>query len=255
MDIPTFLQSSLPVRHKPDAAIYDCPVCGGRAKLDVRQDGLWFCYKCWKGGKMAGSPPMAGATAKRLPHFHVEVYEPLPGRHPGWDYLRTERNLNDKHLQELDPRVGPTISRVYFPCRTLGGPDPVGMVGRSFINETPKYLTTGEPLLWGLHRHTHCQDTLLLCEGVLDAIHFPNAIATLGKGVSQAKIALIRCLRPEKTVVCLDGDARLAAFQLAERLVRSGIRDVFVALLPAREEPDTLRRRMGRYVKHAERVG
>ncbi len=144
--------------------------------------------------------------------------------------------------------------RVIFPFHTVGGKI-VGFGGRK-LRETqqPKYLNSPESpiykkgeILYGLHQAiTSIREKgfVVLVEGYFDLLRlvenqFKNVVASSGTALTDIQARLIR--RYTKDVyICYDGDAAgiSAAIRNAQILEKQDL-NVFIAALPAGEDPDT----------------
>ena len=242
-------------RLRPDGAtLRRCPFCQGDKKLDVTADErAWFCYKCWKGGALDSK----GTLQKRMPWDSGFVDDPLSTQDQyapaGKDsaqriYLSKVRGLSVECIKDLRPCVGPSPVRVYIPLNNLHDPSPSYYVGRSMfegferysnprVNEFPRKKTE---VLWGLHRLEPPCKQVIVCEGIFSAVHIPNAVAILGKWVTEAQIALLCRVAEEEIVVMLDGEAELEAATACKRISQVFPGRVSRVRLPYRKDPDEL---------------
>ena len=149
--------------------------------------------------------------------------------------------------------------RVIFPLADHRG-RVIGFAGRSLHTqqEEPKYLNipntplfTKGQALYGLHLAREAQpEEFILVEGYLDVITahqagFTNAIATMGTALTEQQARLLRRY-VERVVLVYDRDAagQQAALRGMRALRNAGL-DVYVALLPVGEDPDSLIRSRG----------
>lgn len=120
----------------------------------------------------------------------------------------------------------PYQDRLYFPVFNKDGL-PVSWQTRTILqNEPNRYLTApkrreAEPiktLLYGEHLANPFK-TLIVCEGVFDAAAIgPNAVATLGKSLTQAQ--RVRIARYPRVIICFDSEPETQeqAKELAQHL-------------------------------------
>mgnify|MGYP001560339235 CR=1 FL=1 len=231
-----------------------CPFCLGNKKLDVTADErAWFCYKCWKGGALDSS----GRIQSKLPWEHGFFDDPFPEMVPYLPikkgsaqegYLSKVRKFSKQEIADLRPCSGPSMLRVYVPLNDLDDPKPCYYVGRSMfegferysnprVYEFPKKKTE---VLWGLHRlETPCKQ-VIVCEGIFSAVRMLNAVAILGKWISEAQIALLCRVVIEEVVVMLDGEAEVEAATACKRISQQFPGRVSRVQLPHGKDPDEL---------------
>lgn len=150
-------------------------------------------------------------------------------------------------------------NRLMFAIRDATG-RLVGLAGRAFGDDHPKYLNTAETaafkkgsLLYGLdHARRPAGETgyLLVVEGYFDCIRlhaagFETAVATMGTALSPAHASLIK-RTAQGVVLCFDGDAagQNAARSALKHLLPQGLGVELVFLDPA-DDPDSLIARDG----------
>jgi len=142
--------------------------------------------------------------------------------------------------------------RVVFPF--FVGDDVVYYQGRAFVSMSPKTLNpdskkgwrTKSQVLWN-YNHIHGSDTVVLCEGIFDAISverkakFP-ATCLLGKTISEKQKTLLRLCGVTHVYVFLDGDAQTDAWKLAVDLYLSKfvVRCVVWEKSESKMDPDLL---------------
>lgn len=148
--------------------------------------------------------------------------------------------------------------RLMFPIRNNGG-RVVGFGGRILKEEpgkeSPKYLNSPETAIYHKGRMLYgipqARDAMrstgeaILVEGYTDliALHrvdYRNSVATLGTALTSDQAALIKRFAG-KVILLYDADeaGTNAAFRGADILVGAGL-EVFVAVLPEGEDPDTI---------------
>ena len=175
--------------------LYQCPNCGGQSKLEVHKTKpIWYCHKCGEGGKIPTRDIQVYGRdthrRRRLGELEPESYKQLDRtRFTIWRRYLINRGITTSTLwSALRPYTGPEPLRVYFPLYELGAYTPVSFVGRSVIPCKYTYrfpakdgrCVSPKSLLWGTHRLSGSPKTLMLCEGIFDAVWYPNAVATLG---------------------------------------------------------------------------
>lgn len=153
--------------------------------------------------------------------------------------------------------------RLMFPIVNLRG-ETVGFSGRIIRpdQDPRKYVNTAETpafrkgeLLFGLHKATRAISaanyTALLCEGQLDVIACHEkadlrcAVAALGTAFTEDHARLLKKYAA-RTVLCFDGDnAGIKASEKAYRKLAAVGMQVFQAVLPTGEDPDSLIRNQG----------
>lgn len=238
--------------------LYQCPRCLGHRKLEVSRTGKWFCHKCGVGGgfqERGQNYPQGRGDFFR--EDHSQDYRALIPGNSGDDgllaYLREDRCLSELQIRELCPCAGPMEFYVYFPLFKLGSNTPSSYIGRCIIDAPgyPRYvvpslsafLTRKNHLLWGLHRSGFYRGkSLVLVEGVFDAVWEPNRLALLGKRISPEQIDVVNRLSFEEITVMLDGDAQKEAMTICQTLSsESTKRRIYRVRLPYGFDPDQLR--------------
>ena len=183
----------------------------------------------------------------------------------GWDHLVRGLNVPDQVLREAGlafvNRSGRLTdafrNRLLFPIFDAAG-KPVGLGGRILPGaEGPKYKNTAETavynksrVLYGLNWSKKAiVDTaeVVVCEGYTDVIGLhvagvPQAVATCGTALSEGHIRLLASFAP-KIVLAYDADGagQAAAERFYEWEKKFGV-DIFVAALPAGQDPADLAR-------------
>jgi len=255
---------SLPFKTKGDESsrYYDCPLCRGREKLEVHNTRpVWYCHKCGIGGRIPGSgrnPPeplnyLLSTTLWADDGDFLSAYSKLTSHSTSKliTYLWKERGLSEDKIKELQPHRGPSPLRVYLPLFRLGSSIPCYFVGRAIVNMDifPSWMNPSlkmfgvrkSELLWGVHRIKGKVDNLILCEGIFDAVHYPNALALLGKTISKEQVETVRRIGPKEITVVLDGDATGETIKVSISL--KDIAPTYRIQLPWSKDPDTIRDR------------
>ncbi len=180
-------------------------------------------------------------------------------------------NISSQALQEAFLTATSATGREYavfrdrlmFPIVNLRG-ETVGFSGRIIrsAQDPRKYVNTAETpafrkgeILFGLHKATRAISaanyTALLCEGQLDVIACHEkadlrfAVAALGTAFTDEHARLLKKYAT-RTVLCFDGDnAGIKASEKAYRKLATVGMQVFQAVLPTGEDPDSLIRTQG----------
>lgn len=185
---------------------------------------------------------------------------------PGWNNLLAKLSKTSTSQSQLittgmlirkddDHLYDRFRDRIMFPIHDQRG-NVIGFGGRSFGDETPKYLNSPEtPIfnksqeLYGLYeaKQTKNLSYIIIVEGYMDVISLAQhgitcAVATLGTATTSRHIQ--KLLRyTSKIVFCFDGDtagkkAAWRALQNTLPLMRDGIQALFL-FLPENEDPDS----------------
>lgn len=241
-------------RKSDGSYLYDCPDCGGQRKLELTRDRkLWYCHKCADGGRTHktefGRGPLIREQVIREPT--EQTFSPLQDlTDPRYRYLSEKRGLTLKMIDDLRPHSGGQWYVVYFPIYAIGNSEtPVYFIGRSLFNDESKYRNPPIALfpaggksktVWGLHRLHRRTSSVVLCEGVFDAVWSRNRAALMGKSVSEKQAEIIRELNPGEITVFLDGDARKEAVFIARFLAERISVPIWVVDTPRGKDPDDL---------------
>ena len=268
---------NLPFKTKGDesSCYYDCPLCRGREKLEVHNvRPVWYCHKCGIGGRIPERARVRHTvqnreTANSLQSTTVwaedgdflNAYSKLTSHSTSKliTYLWKERKLSESKIEDLQPHRGPSPLRVYLPLFRLGSSIPCYFVGRAIVNMDifPPWMNPSlkmfgvrkSELLWGVHRIKGKVDNLILCEGIFDAVHYPNALALLGKTISTEQVLTLSRIGPQEITVVLDGDAAQREAILISNQLR-GIIPIYRIELPFGKDPDTIKDRdLGPWMK------
>lgn len=252
-----YLKDRTPSGFKSDGSkYYECPVCLGRKKLEVDyKRPLWYCHKCGRGGRLSGVLPIGNAhefmeKTCLLEGDGLEFFKKLTSSSAHWEYLRKKRGVPHKTIENvLRPHSGPDPLVVYFPVYRLGSDIPANFTGRCIMewgsSMTPPsslFPDRLHSLFWGLHRLKTPVETLVLCEGVFDAVWERNRLALMGKTLSDGQRETLSRLSPTEIRIMLDGDTKEEPSVLASKLMDIGC-PVYVDRIPVGDDPDSFRDR------------
>lgn len=210
---------------------------------------------------LAGADPGAADIPESPGKGRSDTSSGLPGASPGaltpfleppgprqTNYL-SGRGLSPEQIALLDPRSGRDKWMTYLPIKDLSG-NVVYVVGRVTVRAKQRYWYPSHTLTGGIGKshvlwwRLRMPQSVTVCEGILDAIWFPDGVAVLGTTISKAQIALISHLSPNVINVALDGDAYVKgqSHDMAYRLARAfPAKQVIVWQLPADKDPCDLR--------------
>lgn len=128
---------------------------------------------------------------------------------------------------------------VYYTGRTLLGHE------KKYLNPDSELVPKGKAeFLFNLDA-ARLNRTAVIVEGILDAIRVGrNAIALMGKTISDIQLEKLLLAKFEDVLVCLDGDARTEAIELAGVLQPHF--STWIAFLPDNLDPDRLLLKKGK---------
>lgn len=155
-------------------------------------------------------------------------------------------------VKQKDGRVYDVFrNRVMFPIQNVFG-DVIGFGGRVMDDGIPKYLNSGETVIFNKRYNLYALNTvkkrrnlksILLVEGYMDVVALAaagiaTAVASLGTSLTKEQARLLKRYT-EKVYLCYDGDdAGLnAALRGVDILEKEGLQ-VFVIVLPDKMDPD-----------------
>lgn len=217
---------------------YDCPFCGeSRGRLGVLRDrGIFHCFNCNASGRLRDLPSLERfeekirrklvlPSAKDHPvPFAVTLpfgWKPISEESMAHKYLRN-RGITAKEIYNYE--IGYTITgifaqRIIIPIRKAGIIR--YFVGRTYINDTPKYMNAAAPKTDLVFRTFEGkQKEVVICEGIFDAISTGRvlpSIALLGKTATSSQLETIKRLA-DKAIIMLDADAKIDGFKLNEQI-------------------------------------
>ncbi len=142
--------------------------------------------------------------------------------------------------------------RIIFPLLNFQGKT-VGFSGRTYTDQTPKYLNSPETpifqkrkMLYNIDRarkFIRQNDEVILLEGFMDVIKSDEAdvkqvVATMGTALSKEHIIMVKKLASNVTLL-YDGDfaGKEAAIKVGKELLNEGL-NVYVVNLPKKMDPD-----------------
>lgn len=238
----------------------NCPFCVFRVgKEDRRQClavlggvGIYSCWRCGTSGKLkilpdwfaAMEPAPEAVEFAGKPEHLVPVWPEALCTEMARAYLEG-RGIGERMC--LRAQIGTCLSgwfadRIIVPVLATDGETWVGFVARAAWDGAedpyryPKGMLRGTVLYEQSTLFMQTDKPVLVVEGVMDAIHFPDdAVAVLGKPSHWQVEAIAETRRP--VVVVLDGDAHEEGRALAFRLRLRGVKAGHVRL-PPRTDPD-----------------
>lgn len=238
-----------------------CPACGGGFKREVHPfRRIAYCHKCkerWVNLRIA--PEEGNGRGQGFRNLDLSSYRPAGRNGPLWRYLRS-RNLPDELIcRLLRPHRGPYLALVYFPVYDFAGSRPVSFVGRRIVEGEPRYWYPESSrrkgsVMWGLHRFRGRPCTIVLCEGILDAVWISGGLAVLGNSVSDGQIELIRRMSPQKVVLAFDGGTEREAVEQCLRIRRRVSTEMHLARFPRGLDPGDLGLESEEFVRNAQRL-
>ena len=173
----------------------------------------------------------------------------LKGITPQHQVLET-RGFLPQHAQHLEagyfPGKGSMASRFVFPIHNQQG-ELVAYAGRALGDQEPRWkLPEGfrkSLVLYNLHRVQG--DAVVVCEsfwGVMACVRagVPDAVALMGRTISEAQLELLRRFRSITLVMDGDEPGRQATRENAVKLLELKLRALKVVWLPAEAQPDTI---------------
>ena len=132
--------------------------------------------------------------------------------------------------------------RIIFPLLNFQGKT-VGFSGRTYTDQTPKYLNSPETPIDRARKFIRQNDEVILLEGFMDVIKADQAdikqvVATMGTALSKEHIIMVKKLASNVTLL-YDGDfaGNEAALNVGKILLNEGI-NVYVVHLPKKMDPD-----------------
>ncbi len=193
--------------------------------------------------------PKSEAESPEEPETNKPLAFALKGITPQHPFLET-RGFLPAHAEHLEagffPGKGSMSSRFVFPIHNQQG-ELVAYAGRALGDQEPRWkLPEGfrkSLVLYNLHRVQG--DSVAVCEsfwGVMACVRagVPNAVALMGRTISDAQLELLRKFRSITLVMDGDEPGRLATAENATKLLGLELRSLTVVWLPAESQPDTI---------------
>ena len=214
----------------------DCPFCGGYKSMGISNNEgrrVWNCFKASCGIRGSQSVGMTREGLRRraegLSVSRARSGAPLPTmlsdpkHHPeALSYLKSVNSLEAYETGLVDIKYSPALKRVLYMM-------PDGAVGRTLINEKPKWKNFGDTT--GILR-IGSGDTAVVVEDAASAasvsrFSFCSGCALLGTNVSSLQRAQL--VRFNNVIIALDKDASRKAIGLKSKLEgRVNTRIVFI---------------------------
>lgn len=240
-------------KHSSGKARLPCPFCADDGHIDKKMSltinlstGKWGCYRCEEWGRLPNigdedfeedyeeAAPVDPERVEIPPEFYPLYGDRSLSLRPARDYLRG-RNFPERYWQGLQIHAalegfyaGRIIAPVIDPIDSTKW---VGWVARLWTKPGRKawglarlpYLNTKDlPRNKYLYNQraisVHTKTPVIITEGTFDGFpHMPHAAAFLGKGFTDAQVALLKkATRP--VCIALDGDAWEESHMLSLRL-------------------------------------
>lgn len=253
---------------------FKCPQCdrrlgspdlSGHLYLNLEK-GCWNCYRCGYRGYLDktdfvpdvpySDSDLHDVLRSLRPSLTVDhpptiltypcAVRPIVEGSPAWHYLYA-RKMTTQRMQDYQLVWGYYMGadRVFFPVYSLSTGRMVYWMARKFQNVTAdakKYVNPSVPVggnIFNLDRAIN-YDTVIITEGAISAISAgDNAVATLGKAVSEAQRETLLHCRFAEYIIALDGDARNNSVQLAKYLLDAG-KQVSLVEIPVGHDPDSV---------------
>lgn len=148
-------------------------------------------------------------------------------------------------------------NRIMFPIIDVSG-NVVAFGGRVMDNSEPKYLNTSDTPAFKKSKNlfalnyakSHCENTMILCEGYMDVISlhsagFENAVATLGTAITSEQARMFSRYT-KKVVISYDSDqaGQRAATKAFDLLQEVGV-DVKILKMEGAKDPDEFIKKFG----------
>jgi len=178
--------------------------------------------------------------------FPDEV-KPILKNSMAWNYLVVKRQFPVEKIKEFSLMCGTYKDdfRIFVPIFWPKDGELVYWVARKTFNKSskcPRYtnpVIKEKPFFFNLQRAKNYSQ-VIITEGVFSSMAAgSNAIALLGKTISDLQKDTLLRTNFREYVISLDGDARPEALQLANFLVENG-RNVSIIMLPEEHDPDSL---------------
>jgi len=255
--------------HK-DEVRFCCPFCVQRGKTPDRKfhlyvslsKGVGFCFRCNKVLKFTKDYMIpvsfyVNDVSNFVSNLRRNFLSDIPKCVPVYGSVAYQfllQKLNGVYTEDyinkfiemfevkfcIDERFPHLCYRLMVPIKIEG--NLVGFQFRSIFGEEPKYYTYN-------YKHYLVKDyvfnydnaknfdRVFLCEGIFDVMPFLfDGIAVFGKSLTPNQKRLIISTWKE-VVICLDGDAKEDAYNLAYDLVRAGLMSVGVMEIPSDKDP------------------
>lgn len=253
---------------------YNCPYCEekrGKPDSDAKfmidlETGLYYCFKCHTKGILFNNDVSYSEKILQqlFDYFNVdneknkfESNELIKNKlleftnvidikkdSLAYEYL-TSRKITNEHIEYYNIKNGirENFGRIMIPnALIINWTD--YYQGRSYLNAKPKYLNptsvNKSNIVFNLHRQSKHQKIVYIVEGIFSAIlGGKDLICIFGSSVSDNQIKMISNYNFDEIVCSLDGDSpgQLGNYDLANKLIKAGNKNVSIVKLPETEDP------------------
>jgi len=226
-----------------------CPFCAdtkGHAEVD-KVKNVWHCHRCHRGGRLAtGNSQSKEKVAMRELSINWDDY--LHSISPQGLHARylERRGFGPIQLKHLDPRYGPSSSKVYFLVRDDGGYFRY-VVGREITaTSQPKWwFPKGTPgkshFLWHTPGFSFSPGGhIVIVEGIFDAVWGINRVACFGTSLSSCQLNLILGWDPKEITIFLDSDAAVKAEEMALHIFQKHTLRIYICVPPWGQDPENV---------------
>lgn len=160
-------------------------------------------------------------------HFHpIDTEESRPGI-----YYLLKRGITLEMMKKYDIMYSPVMRRVIFPV--IMDQKIYGWQGRAIDNVDKAFRMHNMPGPWKtltlmFYDNIVNKEFAILAEGPVSALKFEkvgNFVASMGKGISQTQLELLRKAGIKKLYLALDRDADDKLEQIVDTMMKDGLRD------------------------------
>lgn len=250
-----------------------CPMCGhkGQKCYISFTKNVFFCFHCEAKGSMRSFIYLFHNSARKevnisykrqiIDKNYDKLTVPLPDDYRELstqksimalhylDYifsrgftLHTLRHINIGYSGTLSyylifPVYDENYKQIYYTTRSIKEDSPLKVYNPS--NESNKYIGKSD-VLYNIH-NAKANATVYITEGIFDCLSLHtlkyNAVASLGKTLSDSQIEILLQNKFQQIIICYDGNARESTYNTAKRLSQYH-RNVWMCLLPEGKNDD-----------------